>query len=240
MMTEDDVKDRRQKKTRTPTETTTMMFPTRVVASNLFSLLLLAPTVGAFTPYCHRDHRPPYTSPLVVCGAVTTTTTTSLSSDETTLTGSLKDLLEGLKGEDGGQRLLAASSGSWRTAIYQALAAPVSANEEQVATSLTSTMRKPDNQFAILMGAAEPFVATFPSDPVINAEDNTAWVECRLRQADATDKLLVTMGISLVRSGGGEEKKTNNNQWLIAALDWQDFRDAFYPGLSGREWLRAF
>jgi hypothetical protein len=235
-----------------------MILPARVVALNFLSLLLLAQTVGSFTPSCHhRRHsssaaailrrgrasgRGQGRPPLLVCGAVTkTTTTTSLSSEETTLTGSLKDLLEGLKGEDGGRRLLAASSGSWRTAIYQALAAPVSAGEEQVALSLTSTMRKPDNQFAILMGAAEPFVATFPSDPVINADDNTAWVECRLRQADATDKLLVTMGISLVRSGGEEnEKKTNNNQWLIAALDWQDFRDAFYPGLSGREWLRAF
>ena len=89
-------------------------------------------------------------------------------------------------------------------------------------------MSKSDNQFAILTGNAEKFEANFPSDPVI--DENTAWVECRLRQVPE-DELLVTMGINL---------ELEDNEWRIRSLDWQDFRDAFYPGLSGREWLRAF
>ena len=69
----------------------------------------------------------------------------------------------------------------------------------------------------------------FPSDPVVD-DAHTVWVECQLRSL-AKDELWVTMGIRLVR---------NDNEWKIDDLQWQDFRDEFYPGLSGREWLRAF
>jgi len=140
----------------------------------------------------------------------------------------LKDLLEHLTGE----RLLAASSGSWRKAIYEAVGAPDTADSKIVAKALEDAMRRPDNQFAILMGAAEDFVATFPSDTVSYDDDETCWVECRLRRKD-DDELLVTMGINLTH-------QTDTGNWGIQSLDWQDFRDEFYPGLSGREWLRAF
>lgn len=158
-------------------------------------------------------------------------TTPSDSTTDSALTSSLKKLLENLDGPDGGQQLWAASSSKWQTAIVDALPAAAPAD---VAQSLQAAMSRPENQFAILMGKAEPFVANFPSDPVVDEDANTAWVECRLRHAE-TDTLLVTMGISLVMGDDDDDKR-----WLISALDWQDFRDAFYPGVSGREWLRAF
>lgn len=138
----------------------------------------------------------------------------------------LKELLEHLTGE----RLLEASSDSWRHAIYEAVGAPDKADSHIVAKALEDAMSNPDNQFAILMGRAEPFEATFPSDTVSYDDDETCWVECRLL-SKVDDELLVTMGINLVHQNGN---------WAIASLDWQDFRDKFYPGLSGREWLRAF
>lgn len=153
----------------------------------------------------------------------------SVSGVESSLTNAMKDLLEGLHGTDAGMKLLAASSDSWRKAIYSAVAAPDHAEDASVAKSLQNKMQKPDSQFAILT-KSNAFEANFPSDPVIQYEDSTAWIECRLREKE-TDKLLVTMGISLV---------LENDKWLISALDWQDFRDEFYPGLSGREWLRSF
>ena len=144
----------------------------------------------------------------------------------------LDGLLESLKSPDGGQRLLDASSASWRKAIYEAVGAPAKADEMIVAKSLADKMGAPQNQFAILLGKAENFNAEFPSDPV-EYDDGMSWVECRLRGAD-DDKLLVTMGVKL------QEKEGSEGAWLISSLDWQDFRDKFYPGLSGREWLRAF
>jgi HSP20 family molecular chaperone IbpA len=109
-----------------------------------------------------------------------------------------------------------------------------------VAKALTDATRNPESQFAILLGAAEPFVTTFPSDVVEN-DDADVWVEVRLRGA-RDDDLLVTMGVTLQRATAapGVAGGDNNNEWLISGLDWQDFRDKFYPGLSGREWLRAF
>ena len=141
----------------------------------------------------------------------------------------LKALLEGLDGPDGGPKLLQASSPKWRKAILEALGAPITADESNVAKALQHAMSRENNQFAILMGKEEKFVAQFPSDFVM--DDKTCWAEVQLRDRDS-DELLVTMGVSLNRDEDGS--------WKISALDWQDFRDAYYPGLSGREWLRAF
>ena len=145
----------------------------------------------------------------------------------------LKQLLEHLSdGPDGGQKLYAASSPSWQAAIQAAVGAPDTADAKLVADALQQAMARPHNQFAILMGgddAAQDFQAVFPTEPVVN-DNQSLWVECQLRDT-ATDKLLVDMGLNLI---------LNQGEWKIDDLQWQDFRDAFYPGLSGREWLRAF
>mmetsp|Transcript_19134 Transcript_19134/g.38698 ORF Transcript_19134/g.38698 Transcript_19134/m.38698 type:complete len:202 (+) Transcript_19134:107-712(+) len=168
--------------------------------------------------------------------ATRTTTTTRLYStlsaddvDTDAILTNLKALLEHLDGPDGGKKLYAASSPSWQAAIQAAVGAPETADVSLVTDALQQAMARPKNQFAILMGAAEPFEAVFPSDPVVN-DATSVWVECQLREANGPE-LLVDMAISLKLCDGG---------WKIDELQWQDFRDAYYPGLSGREWLRAF
>jgi hypothetical protein len=141
-----------------------------------------------------------------------------------------------------------ANAPTLKQAIFAAVGAPETADEAVVAKALQDAMGNADSQFAILVGRAEAFVANFPSDPVFDGgDDDKVWVEVRLRDK-ASDALLVTMGIDLVKgqqkqkqqqpgSGGGGK---DDDAWLISSLDWQDFRDKFYPGLSGREWLRSF
>jgi hypothetical protein len=143
-----------------------------------------------------------------------------------------------------GQILLDASSDKWRQAIYQAIGAPITIktnnmNDSVIAKSLEEKMSRSDNQFAILMGTTSnhdtPFTVSFPSDIVDYRNDGTVWLECQLRHTD-TNKLFVIMGMSLIIA----DETSSSSSWKILSLDWQDFREQFYPGLSGREWLRAF
>lgn len=164
----------------------------------------------------------------------TSTTTTSQSPIEF-----VQDLLLQLSSPDSdtdkGQLLLQASSEKWRQAIYQAIGAPSDASSTKlIAKSLQEKMSRPDSQFAILMDQnTMPFTMAFPSDIVDYRNDGTVWLECQLRQIE-TNQLFVIMGISLIVD------EVDPSSWKILSLDWQDFREAFYPGLSGREWLRAF
>ena len=102
---------------------------------------------------------------------------------------------------------------------------------ESVASALASALGRVDNQFNILLGQppAPKYVASFPTDPVEQDED-AAWVECRLRDAES-DELLVVSGWDLKR-------REEDGAWLIDGLDWQDFRDGFRPGIGREEWER--
>jgi hypothetical protein len=161
----------------------------------------------------------------------TASSSTTTASSSSSAVAFLQTLLNDLNTRGDATSLIEQSADSWRTAIYEAVGAPSTADASKVAKTLTTTMSKLDNQFAILLGKAEDFVALFPSDPV-DYQDGQAFVEVQLRQRES-DKLLVTMGLQL-------EQRSSDGQWLVKRLDWQDFREQFYPGLSGREWLRAF
>jgi hypothetical protein len=160
-----------------------------------------------------------------------------------------------------GMILLNASSDSWRNAIYQAIGMTTSSTSNSdvattssnvdinqvIAKSLQKKMTHPNNQFAILfMGSSRtsnheyPYTMTFPSDVVDYQNDNTVWVECQLRHPN-TNELYVIMGIHLLlHHEQPEEHEQQASSWKIISLDWQDFREQFYPGVSGREWLRSF
>jgi hypothetical protein len=117
--------------------------------------------------------------------------------------------------DSGFRLLLRASTKQWRRKVYQSVAAPEVANEEAVASTLGEAMARPHNQFAILVGEAEDYVATFPTEP-IDYSDGTCWLECRLRDPE-DDTLFAVTGWSLV------QRKTDG-AWLVDGIDWQDFR----------------
>jgi hypothetical protein len=162
---------------------------------------------------------------------LSSTSKTATATTSSSAVDFLQTLLDDLVNDADATRLIKNSSQSWKTAIYEAIGAPDSTDVSQVSKTLTAAMSKPNNQFAILLGKAQEFTANFPSDPV-DYQEGEAFVEVQLREKQSDD-LLVTMGLQL-------EQRDTDGQWLVAKLDWQDFRDQFYPGLSGREWLRAF
>jgi len=144
--------------------------------------------------------------------------------------------------DSGFRLLLAASTKAWRTKLYQSVGAPMTADEEVVATALGEAMGRPHNQFGILVqdddagedeeDAAAGYVASFPSEPLEYADDGTAWVECQLRSKE-DDKLLAITGWQLRKENDGD-----NACWLVDDITWQDFRDEFRPGIGREEWVR--
>ena len=78
---------------------------------------------------------------------------------------------------------------------------------------------------------AEDYFIDFSSD-IVDHGDGKCWLECRLY--DKKD------GELLVVSGWELQKNPISGGWLMDRIDWQDFRDAFYPGLGREEWARAF
>jgi hypothetical protein len=104
---------------------------------------------------------------------------------------------------------------------------------EVVASALGSSMGRPHNQFAILVGEGdEEYVLDFSASEsqLLDFGDGTCWVECRLRDK-TTDELLVLTGWDLVR-------RDDDGAWMVDWIYWQDFREEFRPGIGGRqEWL---
>lgn len=126
--------------------------------------------------------------------------------------------------------LLESSTPNWWDSLRQSVGAPKRCKDELLAPPLEAALSRPKNQFAILLGVEDvDYQATFPTDP-LDFQDGTCWVECRLRSG-VTDELLVVMGWSLLQRPG-------DGAWLVDALDWQDFRDAYRPGIGREEWMR--
>ena len=130
---------------------------------------------------------------------------------------------------DSGLRLLLRSSTPpWRAQLRQSIGASSHVGEDVVASTLGAALSRPRNQFGILVGSEDGYRPTFPSD-TLDFHDGTCWIECRLRSMDG-DKLLVIMGWQLQQGSDGA--------WLVDGLDWQDFRDAYRPGIGREEWMR--
>jgi hypothetical protein len=148
--------------------------------------------------------------------------------------------------------LLECSTPTWRQTLLSSIGAPLTATNEQVAPTLEAALGRRYNQFAILLGTENPdYRMDFPTDPV-DYGDGTCWVECRLRDEEASsaaatttptittnsnsqknksDELLVVTGWSL-------EQRPSDGAWLVGALDWQDFRPPYRPGIGREEWER--
>ena len=115
----------------------------------------------------------------------------------------------------GFRSLVRVSTKRWRDRIFESVAAPSTATEEAVASALAEAMSRTNNQFAILVGEAEEYVPTFPSEP-IDYGDGKCWLECQLR-GKKNNELYVITGWSL-------ERRKSDGAWLVDAIDWQDFR----------------
>eukprot|EP00549_Striatella_unipunctata_P012258 CAMPEP_0118700730 /NCGR_PEP_ID=MMETSP0800-20121206/16770_1 /TAXON_ID=210618 ORGANISM="Striatella unipunctata, Strain CCMP2910" /NCGR_SAMPLE_ID=MMETSP0800 /ASSEMBLY_ACC=CAM_ASM_000638 /LENGTH=225 /DNA_ID=CAMNT_0006601397 /DNA_START=48 /DNA_END=721 /DNA_ORIENTATION=- len=134
----------------------------------------------------------------------------------------------------GVRTLLRASTPRWRDALRSSVGAPPHATEQSIATALGTAMARPNNQFSILVtkGDSSPdghVEWTFPTD-LLEMQDGECWLECRLR-SKKDNRLLVATGWQLQRS-------PQDGSWLLDGLDWQDFRDAFRPGIGREEWSR--
>jgi hypothetical protein len=129
--------------------------------------------------------------------------------------------------DSGIRLLLRASTTKWRNQILQSIGAPTWAREDDVVSSLSDAIARPNNQFGILVGEGESYVTSYPTDPLEYADD-TCWVECQLRDKES-GKLLVITGWQLLKENGS---------WMIDGIDWQDFREAFRPGVGREEWVR--
>lgn len=95
---------------------------------------------------------------------------------------------------------------------------------------MSLNLERPNQQFAIIMGVEDRgFQVIFPSD-IVQYDDNECWIECRFYSPDKNE-LLVVIGWTLLR-------QDDNKCWLIHQMDWQDFRDAYRPGIGREEWER--
>lgn len=148
--------------------------------------------------------------------------------------------------DSGFRTLLRSSTDNWRELLYKSVGAPLGANEEQIVSALSSAMSRPNNQYQILVCSEdeddgddddekeiidkkENYHLYFPND-VFEYDEGKAWVESQLRHPK-TGKLLAILAWSLVQ-------RESDGSWLIDGLDWQDFRDAFRPGIGKEEWPR--
>jgi hypothetical protein len=132
---------------------------------------------------------------------------------------------------DAGFRLLLhTATPKWRKAIMNSVGAKSTDNYELVASALGSSIGRPHNQFAILVGEGEEYVLDFSSsEPLLDFGDGTCWVECHLRDKK-TDQLLVITGWDLVT-------RDDDGAWMVDWIHWVDFRDEFRPGIGREEWL---
>jgi hypothetical protein len=124
-----------------------------------------------------------------------------------------------------------------------------------IVQSLYRALARPHQQFAILFSSSSSsdnnnnnnnnnnnYWVEFPSD-VLEWDDQECWIECRLRSSQ-DDQLLAVLGWTLQKK---DNHNNNNSQttkggssscWYLQALDWQDFRDAYRPGIGREEWER--
>ena len=153
---------------------------------------------------------------------------------------------------DSGYRvLIRCSAPRWKEALRKSIGAPPGANEELMVSALSRSMPRPNNQFGILVDAGDgggeagwkegseeeeeeedvygSYRLSFPRD-VLDWEDGTCWLESQLRDPDSGE-LFAILGWNLI-------KREEDGAWIVEWLDWQDFRDAFRPGIGREEWSR--
>ncbi|EJK70825.1 hypothetical protein THAOC_07788 [Thalassiosira oceanica] len=88
---------------------------------------------------------------------------------------------------------------------------------------------KEDSTLTLSLDGESYYSIEYPWD-TLDYMDGTAFVESRLRDA-GSDELLCVLGWSL-------ERRNGDGAWLVDAIDWQDFRPMYRPGVGREEWER--
>ena len=132
--------------------------------------------------------------------------------------------------------LLRFSTPTWRKKLLQSIGAPlkgkITKNGENVVitTALGDAISRPNNQYGILVNEEEgDYKIYFPSD-IVDYNDGRCWLECHLINP-SDNSLMIILGWELERHDGA---------WMVNAVDWQDFRDEYRPGIGREEWTRVF
>lgn len=146
----------------------------------------------------------------------------------------VKDLLDGLLKDPSASHsiktLLHKCTPEWRHQIYDAIGAPIETDEDRVSENLAHAMTNPHNQFALLLGKANEgeYELEFPGDTVdYEYQEGKRWLETRLYSKKDGELMVVI---------GWEFQLDENGNWLVERFDWQDFRDAFFPGVGHAQW----
>jgi len=105
-------------------------------------------------------------------------------------------------------------------------------DEDIAASALGAALARPNNQYAILVSEHEgEYIVSFTSE-IVDFNDGKCWVECQLLNKD-DNSLMVDMGWKLKR-------RASDGAWLVNGIDWQDFRDAYRPGIGREEWMYVY
>lgn len=135
--------------------------------------------------------------------------------------------------------LLRSSSPKWRREIQKALGVPSQyysdenlVNEDILASALGSALMRPNNQFGILVNNDDDYTLQIVN--ILDYQDGTCWISSRLVSSSTLEsKVLVILGWHLI-------KPPNMDTWTIDSIEWQDFRDAYRPGIGREEWSQIF
>ncbi|KAL7524151.1 hypothetical protein ACHAXR_000459, partial [Thalassiosira sp. AJA248-18] len=142
--------------------------------------------------------------------------------------------------------LYTSSTKHWKDVLRKSVGAPIDTEEELIFRALSASMERANNQFGILVGLGTDqdsntntpsefseesghYTIEFPWD-TLDYYDGTGWLECRMRDKQS-DELLVVLGWSM-------EQRESDGSWLIDGIDWQDFREKYRPGIGREEWER--
>lgn len=161
----------------------------------------------------------------------------------------VKALLEGIfynedpRPDAGFMLLLRCSTDQWASKVLDSIGAPPDANLETVAAALGTAIARPHNQYAILVGGDEEgletsnyvdettgernFYVTFPGD-TLDFLDGTAWVNVEFRSKTDNSLLVLT---------GWQLSQRTDGAWLVDQIEWQDYREEYWPGIGREEWM---
>jgi len=154
----------------------------------------------------------------------------------------LRIILNALRDSDepypnsGYKTLLRFCTPAWKKLVLQSIGAPTSENDENmiITTALGDAISRPNNQYGILVNEEEgssDYDIYFPSD-IVDYDDGRCWLECHILNP-IDNSLMIILGWDL-------ERRKEDYAWLVNGLDWQDFRDAYRPGIGREEWTRVY